>query len=178
MSKKVQSSRTSRALQARPISKSHQKPETAPHVTHTPLACSSPCRIASLHHKSLDKPMKDGSIVVAIHTQLNEIANLKKPNLTSETKTLHNAIHIPQQPTCKTLIPHFRRKFLCKHHIRQKSTPKLPSPHTEKPSLKIHGTYSFRSLLRPELDVERPRARVQHHLPLGGRLQHIHRRHR
>jgi hypothetical protein len=39
-------------------------------------------------------------------------------------------------------------------------------------------TYSFRSLLGPELDVERPRAGVQHHLPFGGRFQHIHRRHR
>jgi hypothetical protein len=55
---------------------SHKNPDIASHLIHKPLACSSSCGIASLHHKSLDKPMKDGSIVVPIHTQLNEIANL------------------------------------------------------------------------------------------------------
>lgn len=37
-----------------------------------------------------------------------------------------------------------------------------------------HGLGRF---FRPELDVERAVRRVQHHLPLRRRLQHVHRRH-
>ncbi len=35
--------------------------------------CSRPCRVSALNHKPRNQPMEDGSIVIIVQTQLNEI---------------------------------------------------------------------------------------------------------